>query len=77
MRYRKHWVESISSYRIKFNSLQCVGDAVCTAVCSNWVMGPNGKSHPVNALVTDSNLNENLEAAKLCPFRLIRMIKVA
>lgn len=77
MPFKKVWVVAISSsYRIKYNSLTCVGDAVCTAVSSNWTMGPEGKAHPVSTLVTDETLENNLEAAKLCPFRLIRMIKV-
>lgn len=49
----------------------CIGCGACVAVCSNWEMGSDGKSHPKQTSLAEVGCNK--EAADVCPVGCIHI----
>lgn len=49
----------------------CIGCGACVAVCDNWSMGSDGKSHPKQTELKEVGCNK--EAANVCPVGCIHI----
>lgn len=63
----------MTSYKIVHDEDVCIGCAACAAVSpNNWEMKGN-KSIPKKTTISDKELDENMEAAKICPVNCIHI----
>ncbi len=68
-------MEPVKSYQIIFDADRCIGSGACAAVTpSNWQMQPDGKTKPRKTEISESELGENLEAARGCPVNAIQIL---
>jgi len=59
-------------YKIEFDREGCIGAAACCAVApEQWVMQQDGKPNLAHDEIGDDRLKENIEAAEVCPVRVI------
>ncbi len=65
----------MSSYRVSIDRKDCIGDAICTALCDNFYMDSDGKASVRNEIIPDSKSEENIEAERSCPVGIIRITK--
>ena len=62
-------------YKIEFDREACIGAAACCAVApEQWVMREDGKPDLIYPEIGDDKLKENIEAAEVCPVRVIKII---
>lgn len=55
-------------YKIVFEGGSCIGTGRCAEVSENWEMElATGLAHPVEHYITEDELEDNLEAARVCP----------
>ena len=67
----------MTKYKITLDREGCVGDAICTALCSeNWYMNSDGKASFRKEIIEESELNCNSEAEKSCPTGVIRISRI-
>jgi len=59
------------AYKIVQVVEDCIGCGACAAVCDNWEMGSDGKSHPKAVEVEELGCNK--EAVDVCPVGCIRV----
>ncbi len=60
-------------YVTSIDRTRCIGDAICTALCSNWYMDADGKAQFKKEIIDKNEYAENLEAEKSCPTGVIRI----
>lgn len=65
--------EAKMAYKIEQVVEDCIGCGACAAVCDNWEMGSDGKSHPKATEVEELGCNK--EAADVCPVGCIHIKK--
>lgn len=65
----------MSSYRVSIDRKNCIGDAICTALCDNFYMDSDGKASVRSEIIPDSKAEENIEAELSCPVGIIRIRK--
>lgn len=62
-------------YTIEFDRVGCIGAAACCAVApEQWVMREDGKPDLIYPEIGDDKLQENIEAAEVCPVRVIKIL---
>jgi ferredoxin len=62
-------------YKIEFDREACIGAAACCAVApEQWVMRQDGKPDLIYPEIGEDKLKENIEAAEVCPVRVIKII---
>ena len=61
-------------YSVSVNKEKCIGDAICTALCSNWYMDANGKAQFRKKIISDEEYAENKEAEDSCPIGIIKIM---
>lgn len=55
-------------YKILFEGGSCIGTGRCAEVSENWGMDiETGKARPENYFVSEEELDDNLDAARVCP----------
>jgi len=59
--------------KIEFDREACIGCKACTTVSRNWVED-NGKVKPVRKQVSGKEVQENREAAEICPVQAIKVL---
>ena len=63
-------------YKINYDREGCIGAAACCAVApENWVMHEDGKADVLHTEIGDDKLKENIEAAEVCPVRVIKILE--
>ena len=63
-------------YKIEFDRVACIGAAACCAVApENWVMREDGKPDLIYDEIGEDKLKENIEAAEVCPVRVIKILQ--
>ncbi len=62
-------------YRVAIDRDRCMGDAICTALCSNWYMDRDGKASYRQETISDSEYESNHEAEISCPAGIIEVRK--
>ncbi len=63
-------------YKIEFDREACIGAAACCAVApEQWVMQEDGKPNLMFSEISEDKLKENIEAAEVCPVRVIKVIE--
>ena len=68
----KEYTKGEKKYKIEFDREACIGAAACCAVApENWLMREDGKPDLMHSEIGDDKLNENIEAAEVCPVRVI------
>ncbi|MCL4438371.1 MAG: ferredoxin [Candidatus Thermoplasmatota archaeon] len=67
----------MSDYRVSIDRKNCIGDAICTALCDNFYMDSDGKASVRNEIVPESKSGENIEAEISCPVGIIKVRKTA
>lgn len=61
-------------YRIEFDREGCIGAAACVAAAPrNWVMKEDGKPILLKKEITEKELQENRDAANVCPVKVIKI----
>ena len=60
--------------KIKFDREVCIGCKACTTISSNWVED-NSKVKPIKKEVSGNEVQENKEAAEVCPVQAIKVIE--
>ncbi len=60
--------------KIEFDREACIGCMACTTVSSNWVED-NGKVKPLKKQVSGKEVQENKEAAAMCPVQAIKVLE--
>lgn len=63
-------------FRIEIDRERCLGDAICTAICSNWYMDSDGKASYRNSEIGQDEYVENHEAEISCPAAIIKIRKI-
>lgn len=64
-----------SRYIIEYEREGCIGAASCVAAApKNWKMNEDGKADYFKKEITEDELEDNLEAAKVCPVNVIHII---
>jgi ferredoxin len=63
------------AYRVRIERDKCMGDAICTALCSNWYMDTDGKARFRQETISDSDYESNHEAEISCPAGIIEVRK--
>ncbi len=66
----------MNRFRIDFEREKCLGDAICTAICSNWYMDSDGKASYRNNEIGQEDYEENHEAEISCPAEIIKIRKI-
>ena len=62
-------------YYIEFDREGCIGAAACIAAApTNWVMQEDGKPIVLRREITEEELQENIDAARVCPVRVIKIV---
>jgi ferredoxin len=55
-------------YKLVFEGARCFGAGKCAAVAENWEMDiTTGLASPKSYFIDESELDENIEAAEICP----------
>ena len=71
---KKTYSEGEKKYIIEYEREGCIGAAACCAVSpENWVMNQDGKADLMHTEIGDDRLQENIEAAEVCPVRVIKI----
>lgn len=71
---KKEYSEGEKKYDIEYDREGCIGAAACCAVSpENWVMNQDGKADLLHKDIGDDRLKENIEAAEVCPVRVIKL----
>ena len=69
---KEPYTKGEKKYKIEFDREACIGAAACCAVApANWVMREDGKPDLMHNEIGDDKLKENIEAAEVCPVRVI------
>ncbi|MEM3675566.1 MAG: ferredoxin [Thermoplasmataceae archaeon] len=63
-------------YRVSVEREGCISDAICTALCRNFVMDDSGKATVVKDVIDESEYLQNHEAEVSCPTGVIRITKI-
>lgn len=72
MAENKIYSQGEKKYKIEFDREACIGAAACCAVSpENWVMREDGKPDLIYKEIGEDRLKENIEAAEVCPVRVI------
>ncbi|MCL4336613.1 MAG: ferredoxin [Candidatus Thermoplasmatota archaeon] len=67
----------MAKYMVSIDKSGCISDAICTAICSNWYMGADGKANYRKEIIDESEYEENHEAEISCPTSVIKVQPVA
>ena len=55
-------------YKIVFEANKCIAAGKCTEVSDNWSMNiTSGIAQPASYFITEEELDDNIEAAEVCP----------
>ncbi len=69
---KEPYTKGEKKYKIDFDREACIGAAACCAVApEQWVMREDGKPDLMHSEIGDDKLKENIEAAEVCPVRVI------
>lgn len=72
---KKEYSLGEKKFIIKFDREACIGAAACCAAApENWPMQEDGKPNLLHKEIGEDKLKENIEAAQMCPVRVIRII---
>jgi len=63
-----------AQYIIEYDRENCIGAGACTAVSENWKMNDDGKADFLKKEITEKELDEQMEAAEVCPVNVIHII---
>lgn len=64
----------MAKYTIKYNRDLCIGAATCVAFApDNWSLDKENKAKVKKTIITEKELERNLEAAKSCPAQAIHI----
>jgi ferredoxin len=63
----------MQKYSISIDRENCIGDAICSALCSNWKMDDDGKASFINGTITEEEYQCNREAEISCPTGVIKI----
>jgi ferredoxin len=67
----------MAKYSLSIDRENCISDAICTALCSNWKMDEGGKASFVKGTIGDEEYECNREAEISCPTGVIRIKRIA
>jgi ferredoxin len=61
-------------YEIRFDEKACKGGAICTAIVPwNFITDDGGKIVIENYEIDESQLNDHMEAVRLCPYNALSL----
>jgi len=62
------------TYTIVYDRENCIGAGACvTANSTNWEMGEDNKANCKKAEISEEELEQNMDAAKVCPVNVIHI----
>lgn len=62
----------MKTFRIRFDREKCLGCGACASVSDNWTI-EGSKARPKKVEISETDLESNEEAAKLCPLNAIKI----
>ena len=66
----------LAKYKITIEREGCISDAICTALCRNFIMDDDGKASVINEIVDESEYPSHHEAEISCPTGVIRVRRI-
>ncbi|RME78203.1 ferredoxin [Candidatus Woesearchaeota archaeon] len=65
----------MARYKIVYDRNGCIGAGACAAVSKNWKMNDlDNKADFLEAEFSEEDLEHNLDAARMCPVQVIKII---
>ena len=63
----------MKKFKISHDRPECTECGACVLVTDNWYMAEDGKADPRKTEIEESEFEENMEAAEVCPVNIIHI----